>query len=75
MTLTKVPTMATMATRTTGICPPPPKSFWVERRLGGTREARVLRGAREEQTLGGAREAQTLGGSWEALNLGALGKH
>ncbi len=57
VTLTKVPCMATMATRTMGICPPPKKYFWVDKRPGGTREARVLRGTREAQTLGGAREA------------------
>ncbi len=56
MALTKVPYMATMASRTTGICPPP-KSFWVDRRPGGAQEAHNLGGARETQNLGGAREA------------------
>ncbi len=59
--------MATMATRTTGISPPP-KYFWVDRRPEGTQEVRVLRGAREAQTLWGAQETLTLGGAREAPN-------
>ncbi len=70
MALTKVPCMATMASRTTGIWPPPPKSFWVDRRPGGAREAQNLGGARETQNLGGAREALTLVGARVVLSLG-----